>query len=912
MIVPLQLRHRPTAGSAPEAWLLPGNSAERWLAELARCGLATPETRLFLVPLSLENRAAAGLLVVPASATSLSCQPAAMGFRLIAGRLFIPADAVLHPPVTDAEVRALCPLPVSIFHPALGLSGFEETSTLRVWDLLATPEEVRNSWNAAQAGEPLLPELQSITLIQPPSIKDIFGGAPDEIGNEPPLDLPPAPDEPEETPLANAKRKVGTLFAKGVGATMRLVPHTGSHRTWVNELEDWAARRLNGMNEQLDRIRHKELLRLLNLLNTDPETGLRHAIPLSAFAHRGIAPPGGRLGIRSPNFDLSRMGGRAADFWNVPPDLQTILRRRYREMADREMQLGRHRRAAYIYAELLGDTVSAANTLKQGHHFREAAFLYEEHLKNPAEAARCFAEGGLLPEAVDLYSKLGRWLDVADLHLRLGNHAAAEAAVRRVVQDRMAHNDRVGAAKLLDERLGATDEALGTLLGGWPHSPQAADCIGAALHIFARLGRHDAAFELIGRFLCDPAPPLVLPLLNVLAQPARNYPNEKVRHRAADFSRVLIAQKLSKETLPPEETARLMVCLVQLAPQDRLLARDANRHLAGRREAELRVRRVTPPPIPGKKPIVVRRIELPRQIEWLQLRSEWNFFYALGVTPKRLTLVRGRWDGEFQSLSWDCSASTVKNGLLFEPTRGQGQSVVLKTSDRSDFSEKYFPATDAFFGKKTIAGTPDWLKPQHWLVAFGDESLWTAHVAGGRGVISNHDRSGKLQRTIDVTEELLVGAERNEQTRLCLASIRNNAAIALGNRLVLTGSDGGLLGIELPGQVIGLVNSLPYARAGLAVMMQHGASLHWLGTPGLIELDRDIALSQGAFVPGGPLVLISKSQAMLFDMDSRGVQKVTRFELGGQHAVGVCATDSSGHFAVLGEKGEMTVYRIPQ
>ncbi len=159
------------------------------------------------------------------------------------------------------------------------------------------------------------------------------------------------------------------------------ISHPGRRRTWVNDFEDWANRQLRRLNEQGERIRNREIHRLLHLFDTDPEAALRHAIPMNAFPHRGLAPPGTGLGSRLPNFDLSRLGGRAADFWNVPPNVQNLLRLRYREMADREMQLGRHRRAAYIYAELLGDLVSAANALKQGKHFREAALLYEEHLK---------------------------------------------------------------------------------------------------------------------------------------------------------------------------------------------------------------------------------------------------------------------------------------------------------------------------------------------------------------------------------------------------------------------------------------------------------------------------------------------------------------------------------------------------
>src|SRR6185503_1034366 len=198
--------------------------------------------------------------------------------------------------------------------------------------------------------------------------------------------------------------------------------------------------------------------------------------------------PGARLGPRSANLDLSRLGGRAADLWYVPWNFQELLRLRYREMADREMQLGRHRRAAYIYAELLGDLVSAANALKQGQLFREAALLYDEHLKNPLEAARCLAAGGLLVEAIERYEKLGRWLDVADLHERAGNRTAAENAIRRVVNDRVEQNDILGAAKLVEGRLHKPDEALNMLLGAWPSSPQAVSCIAAAFQLLARLG----------------------------------------------------------------------------------------------------------------------------------------------------------------------------------------------------------------------------------------------------------------------------------------------------------------------------------------------------------------------------------------------------------------------------------------
>src|SRR5215471_12990143 len=114
MILTLQLRHEPAAQHAADAWFINGNNSARWLDELARCGLAQTETRLFVIsrepltptlsPSDWEREQISGLLVVPGSGSAPSPSPAAIPCRLLAGRLFIPADAALHPPVTEAEI----------------------------------------------------------------------------------------------------------------------------------------------------------------------------------------------------------------------------------------------------------------------------------------------------------------------------------------------------------------------------------------------------------------------------------------------------------------------------------------------------------------------------------------------------------------------------------------------------------------------------------------------------------------------------------------------------------------------------------------------------------------------------------------------------------------------------------------
>ena len=914
MIHPLQLRHSSTLDAEPAAWFIPGDSPARWLAELARCGLADMETRLFVIPRSVADRTSAGLLVVPGRPGAVDLPPAGLACRRIAERLFVPVDAILYPPVTDAEVRQLCSLPFSFFHPAHGLSGFEEESTLRVSHLIQPPTASDGEWNHARPGAPTLPELHTVMLSQPPTLDDVFGAAAEEIGSEPPECLPPAPAEPKTDALAKTGRNLRRYFMKLVAGAMRQVPHVGSSRTWVNGVEDWANQQLQEVSEQLEQLRNKELHRLLHLLDSDPESGLRHAIPLSSFAHRGVAPPSTRLGPRSLNFDPRRLGGGPADFWNVPPNLQDVLRRRYREMADREMQLDRHRRAAYIYAKLLGDLVSSANALKQGRLFREAAVLYEDQLKNALEAARCLAAGGWLDEAIERYEKLGRWLDVAELHERAGNRPAAEHALRQMVKERLDQHDILGAAKLVEERLHAPDEALEMLLRAWPASPQAVGCVAAAFKILARLGRPDPALARLAQFSREALPDsLALPLVAALGDVAKDFPHDRVRHQAADLSRVLIACQLQRLTLPSSEVGMLLQHLVRLAPQDRLISRDANRYQSDRRSGEQRVRRVTPPPVPGKKPVKHHRFELPRQMQWLQLRREWHWFYAIGVSAKRLTLVRGVWEGDYQSLSWECPAEVVKQGFVFEPTAEQGKAVALARPGHPPLTQKQFPAADRFFNQECLAGTPAWLPTQSLPLTIGENSVWSIHLATGRAILSCHDKvKGRLQRTVDVTEDLLNNAERTEVTHLSLAALTNGVAMALGNRLVVSRSDGGFTHIELPGQVIGLIATLPNTRSGVAVMLQQGAVMHWVGTDTCLDLDRDLPAPMGAFVPGGPLVLVTGHHAVTLEVDSRGVKSVTRMDLPGQRPIGVSATANPGEFAVLGEHGEMTLYRMPR
>src|SRR6185312_14642669 len=109
-------------------------------------------------------------------------------------------------------------------------------------------------------------------------------------------ELPPAPQEPSTGAAADAVRGGKSALARAVQWVTSFVPHSGSQPNWINDLEDWARRTLQGINESLQNARDRELNRLLHMLETNADEGLKFALPLEGDANRGLTTPGANLG----------------------------------------------------------------------------------------------------------------------------------------------------------------------------------------------------------------------------------------------------------------------------------------------------------------------------------------------------------------------------------------------------------------------------------------------------------------------------------------------------------------------------------------------------------------------------------------------------------------------------------------
>lgn len=343
------------------------------------------------------------------------------------------------------------------------------------------------------------------------------------------------------------------------------------------------------------RQREREVQRLLTMLDQNPEEGLRHAIPFGGEAGRGVAPAGNSLIARDLHFSLGWSGGgAAADYWDISVEHQLRLTASYRQLAEREQRAGRHRRAAYIYSQLLDDWRSAATALVAGHHYADAAVIYEKRLHHNAEAARCYELAGQFDKALRLYVDSSNWLAAGDLCTRVERIEEARTHYRTAVGTAYANGNIPYAAELLEQKLHEVDEALQLLSVNWPKGTRADECLDAWFDLTARHHRTDIAAQRVAALSQQTTHADALRLLPRLKRVHQQYPDASVQREASEATLQVVARHLADATPPAAQT--LTSYLPALVPNDRLLSRDCQRYVEQCRS------QVPPPPVIKKTP----------------------------------------------------------------------------------------------------------------------------------------------------------------------------------------------------------------------------------------------------------------------------------------------------------------------
>lgn len=879
----LQLRLIPATAAAPSvaalAGFLPGSDVAAWLEEMAR----HPEARFFGVPDSAQDVEAGGLLILPGpGARQQSAQ--AFGPRVISchvehERVAIPAGTALDPRLSAEEAARLLTYHAYFFHPTIGLVAFEETDAITAESLIVPPLPRATAWHAAMPGHAQPPPLRQVMLLLPEDDAGMFGDAALDIGSKSPDDLQrkAPPMEKLKDALVGGAAAAGAglimglaglarMLGAGAGAVARpssaegggKAGEGGSGNGLFDRLDRWTSRQL----EKLQRQRESEIQRLLKMLESNPEDGLRHALPMTGGgdAARGQAPPGGRLGVRNPVWG-SRGGSGPADVWNLSDDTRWTLQQKYRTLANRELAEGRFERAAYIFAELLGDWHGAAGALVRGRKFQEAARIYITRLNNKPQAAKCLEEGGLLADAVLLYAELGQHEKCGDLFRLLGREHEAVAAYKEAVKG--GHN-RLEDARILFDKLRQPQLALAVLASGYPDSVHARACLEKQFEYLGKMGATGDALALAAG-LAEPKRQIfqgtvMAEMLHAIHRGERDH---EVQAQLATVALGVIGTALSKSA---DDEAKFLQLLPDFAPSDRLLKRDAGRFLDNRQRGRRKVK--SPATQPSQGMTCHGTIRLPQDgTEWQRLVTRGKSWLATGLHPRTRQDV---WvlGSEQRIIGKLTSASGWRSSLPLKPLLLPGQEVLAWLPfAREGEHARYGQARSADFSfvpdsREQLISSLGWMPPHVLAVHPVADEVWVLHVNAS----GTTDLSFSTYRGSQIRTHALGWGAPEADVPLQLAAHDEDVFVAVGSHFLHVKHGHISHELELPDTITHLAVSRPTQPAVVLMISGMEAVLYAPGKKGdSIQLfNSDDSAPHACFLADGRIAVGDSSSGIVY------------------------------------------------
>ncbi len=728
----LELRYHTPVPSTPFAAFIRGADAAGWLQEINRWALPATALSCYILPQSIRNLVPAGLFVIfdPASVAQTGSLDLQAPYTCIGGRLYIPADASLWPPTTPDELKSMLPWELQVFHPISGLVGFESADRVELADLFAYPAPIGADWSFAHPGLPARPQLNSIQVIRP-TAEQLMDAIKETIGQKPLEEIPVKPEH-QTTLLGKLADQIKYSLLKGIlgagHAIGKLLPEgnatPGGRAGILQKLVNWMEQNLEALQQK----RNNEIERLLNLFDEDTGEALQYAIPLnSPYLDRGSAPPSGTLSRRSTQFNLSQLGGgRAADGWDLS-NYYNDLRSKYLNAAQQEIDRKDFKKAAYVYAHLLGDYSGAANVLQQGGLYREAATVYKDHLKNIPLAAECLEKGGLYHEAIELYKDLDRDEKIGDLYTILRQEEPAREYYEKHIDKKLFHKDALDAARVIDEKLHQNDRAREVLLNGWTGIYQHETCLRKYFDIAPHRESGHTEKELRAIYAGQTPAHKRISFLNVLEYLHKKKENAALAGASLDIAYDIIHQ---------EATAGNGSALHQLKkflPADKLVGADTSRYLAG---AALK-------PANDKTSV----FHLDQSITWTNAAWHRNQFLVLGMKEGFLQMARGNWYGNFEYYSWSIAIKPYTRFTIIDAPYYSNQ-VFIHSANEPPVTRKNLPK-NKYFTESLLVYCPIFLhKGSRQFVVLEDKTICRLEVVNGDMTLVYYSMEGDIKKSI--------------------------------------------------------------------------------------------------------------------------------------------------------------------
>lgn len=891
--------------------------------------------RILPVPQSIQRRDPIGAVILGSRIVHNTLPRKCIRYTQINEQLFVPVESRLSADVTEAELDGLLSHRFQyVWHPQAGLIAFEPEDVLTLADLIThiPPEPV--DLLPGEPGSRLPSRMTSIYPAIPPTMQTLLQQGEDGIGSKQQGNekLPPSEGEPKQG-VGNSLGRAGlSIFGAGLNMASAagdfLSRHLGSSgsgnggssaagvsgESWFDQLKEWTRQRLEHLNEAVLSEREKEINRLMNLLEMNPDEGLKWALPLGGAGHRGMAPPSSHLSQRNPNFSMGNLGGGGpADHWDLSFQRQQELVQKYRELANREINLGRFRRAAYIFAELLSDYGSAADVLKQGKHWREASLLYKDKLNNTRAAAECLEKGGFWTEAIELHLELKQYIQAGDLYRQLEQEEAATKCYEIAVAECRDRRDYIGAADLLEKKLGDIPRTISCLEEAWPHSNQAIAALRELFEAFKRHGLHEKAKETIHRVCTGFSPSQTLvALVETLSETATDYPDRAVKHSAADATRVISSELLVRpQTI---DKSRILQAVRRLEPSDRLLSRDCLRFGQQKKE-KARVLKATP------RSDNLVRICFERMIELSRTTPECESVASAVSANVIFQAVQNQASGHLRifRLSWEDGTQSVKEWKN-APIRPEAYSTFAVDPNRPNrifFNTMLCgvlePSTVSFPPEDQIPFDTNLESLGHYTVGVSLTShgiLWLARRSASGLTLSATDQNEKLVSTVSLDHYLEKSAAfLDSPTRVCpMYATPKYVYLGLGSDLVIYDHDR-TSSVSMDGPIQRIVGAFPNTRSRLLVAFEHGARIYWDDYFDGREFDfaTELASPYLAFTRGGNVIAASGRICQIYSTRNSKIELIGELQLGAA-VRGVITGNAPEQFGVVHLDGRIAIY----
>lgn len=744
----LQLQYNPSVTRPVRAVLLIGDHPQQWIDVIDSWPVSITQLTCYVLPASAQSITPAALLaILPGRFEEGSALPGGIAYTEPYPGLFIPQHTELWPRITADEWTSLQRWPVQVMHPQLGFTGFETTDQIDWINLLQEPSIDQTPWDLAPEGQPSVPPFTAIRL-KTTEVPQLLDQLKELSGFQSFENIPKAKRQWPAwmRQIAYWFLQLLQLILKIFAGLIMLLLYpfvllsgkrpvsSGSYSNnntddWLTSLLNWTKKGISNLESQ----RNEELNRLLKMFENNPDEAIKYALPLnSPYLNRGKGKAGGRLQKNKPLFNIGALGGGfATDSWNADNHADR-LRSSYIAQAKRAIGKNDHRKAAYIYANLLGDYHEAARVLENGGHYRDAAILYKDHLKNPTAAARCLEQGHLYQEAIDIYRDLNQYENAGDLYQKINNPKAAIVYYEKALEKQVIANDLLNAGTLAFHKINDPDRAQQFWLKGWQQQllPQA--CLEKFILTRGTAGNESVHDTLQHVYQHHTTPAQYDMLLNISKGYLRKTTDENGKAVIRDMAYEMTA------ALYDAGDKKALLQLGSFFPEDTLVASDSSRYLFTQRQ--------------NNEPEISRKassFELSSEIEWLGLWHCHTQLLAVGRRTQEVVLARFDFDGHIEYYRWPLKDERY----LTHPTllyNFNSKWIVLLPNWSDPLTEKKL-LKNKYFPKSLDVYTPDWITRHKAICMGASETLLTLSLDNGEFIIQNHDRTGSVTHTTSFT-----------------------------------------------------------------------------------------------------------------------------------------------------------------